>query len=412
MTITTGHLCSGYDGLGFALAEAEPHRALWHSEIDPAMSRVLAREQPEVPNAGNLVELLRDDLWRLAPQPDLLSAGFPCQPISVAGRGLADLDPRWLWPFIREVYRQTSPFRIFLENVQNLVSIQSGAILRGILADLREDGYAARWVVLGACAVGAPHHRHRWFLVADSVAGPAPDAVRIEPRAICGAPRVGGRLLLPTPTRSDAKGPGISRMERGEAPWADLASAVALLPTPNARDGGARGTPSREHAERRAADPMRSVNLEDAVALLPTPRATDVGTPGRRSSEGWRPQLGQAALLLPTPRASDGERGRGNCGQGFSGGGETLGAASHPDRWGKYALAVALWEQITGIPAPEPTEPGRNGGPRLSAALPEWMMGLSPGYLTKDLTRAEALRGAGNGVVPRQAAAAYRLLTS
>lgn len=479
---STGHLCSGYDGLGLALDEVEPHDVLWHSEIDPAMSRILAREHPDVPNAGNLVDLLLDDLWRLAPAPDLLTAGFPCQPVSAAGRMLADLDPRWLWPFVREVYRQTRPFRLFLENVQNLVSIQGGAILRGILGDLREDGYAARWVVVGACAVGAPHHRHRWFLVADYVGAHAPEAVRINKTAICGAPRSGGRFLLPTPAArdhksgnpesrlarglepwddlpsavrllptprsSDAKGPGTGRMADGKAPWDDLPTTAVLLPTPQARDARDAGLSSPAYAQQRLDSGRR--NLDDAVAaallptpmaqrsgsnrggaggrgddqpirhsldsvhhLLPTPRATDVGTPGRRSSDGWRPQLGQAVLpMLPTPRASDGERGRGNCSQVYSSGAETLGAAAHPDRWGKYWHAVALWEHLTGVPAPEPTEPGANGAPRLSALLPEWMMGLQPGYLTKELTRAEALRGAGNGVVPWQAAAAYRLLTS
>jgi DNA (cytosine-5)-methyltransferase 1 len=185
---------------------------------------------------------------------------------------------------------------------------------------------------------------------------------------------------------------------------------VALLPTPNARDGDSRGTPSAEHAARRIADPMRSTNLEDAVAarLLPTPRATDIGTEGRRSSEGWGPQIGQAVhAMLPTPTVTNAH------GNGENNRGELLlpGIAVRPETWGRYAEAVALWEWITGVPAPEPTEPGAKGAPRLSPALPEWMMGLRPGLLTGELSRPEALKGAGNGVVPLACAAAWNLLT-
>ncbi len=52
---------------------------------------------------------------------------------------------------------------IFFENVANIVSHDAGRTLAERFAHLREDGYAVRWTVLGACAAGAPHHRHRWY---------------------------------------------------------------------------------------------------------------------------------------------------------------------------------------------------------------------------------------------------------
>ena len=73
---------------------------------------------------------------------------------------------------------------------------------------------------------------------------------------------------------------------------------------------------------------------------------------------------------------------------------------------------MALWERVTGVPAPEPTELAPRGGRRLSPLLPEWMMGLRPGLLTDHMSRNDALKGAGNGVVPQAAAAAWRLLTA
>lgn len=76
--------------------------------------------------------------------------------------------------------------------------------------------------------------------------------------------------------------------------------------------------------------------------------------------------------------------------------------------FGDYAPAIRRWEQVTGHPAPAPTEPtGRGGAHRLSARFAEWMMGLPPGWVTDiPISRTEQLRAIGNGVVPQQAVAA------
>lgn len=395
--VSYGSLCTGYDGLGMALALAGvPVEPRWLAEDDEDMSGVLAAEMPGVPNAGDIKAVP----WHLAPHVDLMSSGDPCQSISVAGRQLGREDPRFLWPWVRVAYQEVDPGGIFFENVANIVGHDGGRTLAERHGHLREDGYEVRWTVLGACAVGAPHHRHRYYAVAGrwTGPGPVPEAVRVGgAKAICGAPRSGGRLLLPTPRTTDTNGAGRATNLQGGI---DLRTAVALLPTPRASDGEkGRGNPGQVYgsgslplsgAVALLPTPMADrfgTNQGGAAALLPTPRATDVGTPGRRSSEGWRPQLGQAVaeLLLP-------------------------GVATRPEVWGKFAEAIALWESITGTPAPAPTEPGKNGGRRLSPLLPEWMMGLRPGLLTDRLGRAAALKGAGNGVVPQAGAAAYRML--
>jgi DNA (cytosine-5)-methyltransferase 1 len=348
MTISYGSICTGYDGIGMGLGLAGlDFRHAWMSENEASVAEVLKLEHPDTPNLGDI----KTADWSEVGHTDLMSSGDPCQSISIAGRQEGRDDPRFLWPWVREAYRAAEPDRILFENVANMVSHDGGRTLAERFEHLREDGYAVRWTVIGACAVGAPHHRHRWYALAEFVGGDVPEAVRVGGKtAICGAPIRGARRVLPTP---------------------------------NARDGGTRGTPTKEHAARRAADPMRSLNLEDATVLLPTPRATDIGTPGRRSSEGWRPLDRAAVASLPDP-----------------------------ETWGKYAETVALWESVTGIPAPEPTEVGPKGGRRLNPALSEWMMGLRPGLLTGRMSRNDALKAAGNGVVPLQAAAAWNLLTS
>ncbi|MET7940070.1 DNA cytosine methyltransferase [Streptomyces sp. NPDC005302] len=77
-----------------------------------------------------------------------------------------------------------------------------------------------------------------------------------------------------------------------------------------------------------------------------------------------------------------------------------------------YGPAIRRWEQITGRPAPCPTEPGTRGNRRLSPVFTEWLMGLPDGWVTAvpGIPRKEQLRILGNGVVPRQAHHAYGLL--
>jgi hypothetical protein len=82
--------------------------------------------------------------------------------------------------------------------------------------------------------------------------------------------------------------------------------------------------------------------------------------------------------------------------------------------WGQFSSSIKRWESIINRKAPAPTEnTGKNGAPRLSAKFTEWMMGLEEGHITNPeigLTRNEALKACGNGVVPQQASLALRYL--
>jgi DNA (cytosine-5)-methyltransferase 1 len=220
---------------------------------------------------------------------------------------------------------------------------------------------------------------------------------------------------------------------------------VNLLPTPNTLDS----LPARPAEKVRARNRGNGDhggsprNLRESVVhdLLPTPRATD-GTRGPEHPDvkasrkhGQSPSLQDRVekelALLPTPSAgnfNDGEdlaswesRRQRNKTKGINGNGQgtPLGIAvqgldNHGEpvsRWGKYEPAIRRWEAILGREAPEPTEPGR-AGLRLSAKLPEFMMGLPDGWVTDvpDLTRKQTLSVIGNGVCPRQAAMALRML--
>ena len=132
-----------------------------------------------------------------------------------------------------------------------------------------------------------------------------------------------------------------------------------------------------------------------------------------------------AVQLLPTPSVADTQGGRKHR-SGERNDELLLNGIAHADRWGEYAAAIARHEQAWGVPAPEPTEekplprptlnrhgnPRANPGRRLSAAFVEWMMMQPAGWITDTpgITRNEALKLCGNGVVTPQAVHALRVM--
>ena len=96
---------------------------------------------------------------------DVITAGFPCQPFSVAGRRRAAADDRNLWPDTIRILRDVRPQYALLENVPGLVS-GSHNYFATILSDLAQAGFNAEWGVLSAAGAGAPHIRKRLWILA------------------------------------------------------------------------------------------------------------------------------------------------------------------------------------------------------------------------------------------------------
>jgi DNA (cytosine-5)-methyltransferase 1 len=96
---------------------------------------------------------------------DVVSAGFPCQPFSVAGRQAGDQDERNMWPDTIRVVREVRPRYAFLENVPGLLSSGHG-YFGTILGELAESGYDAVWDCIQAASVYAPHRRERLWILA------------------------------------------------------------------------------------------------------------------------------------------------------------------------------------------------------------------------------------------------------
>ncbi|MFG2209930.1 DNA cytosine methyltransferase [Streptomyces sp. NPDC048638] len=153
-------LCAGYGGLGMAVAPLVSGRVAYVAETAPGPSAVLAERYPEAPNLGDICEI---DWTELVGLVDVITAGFPCQDISIAGNRVGIRGARsGVWVNVVDAIRVIRPKLVFLENVSNIRTRG----LEVVLGDLAQIGYSARWVCVRATAAQAPHLRDRWFCIA------------------------------------------------------------------------------------------------------------------------------------------------------------------------------------------------------------------------------------------------------
>lgn len=96
---------------------------------------------------------------------DIVSAGFPCQPFSSAGKQLAGDDPRNGFPATIRIIREVRPRVAWLENVPGLL-FGKHRYFDTVLGELDEAGYDAEWGVFSAAEVSAPHKRERLWILA------------------------------------------------------------------------------------------------------------------------------------------------------------------------------------------------------------------------------------------------------
>jgi len=144
------------------------------------------------PIFGDVRAFLRDG-WaeRYRGLVDVVTAGFPCQPFSVAGKRLAHADERNLWPETTDVIRRVRPRFALLENVPGLAA---HPYFGTVLGDLAALGFDAEWTVLGADDCGAPHRRKRLWILAHR-AGDGRLEWRTESAGIEGRPDAAERGL-------------------------------------------------------------------------------------------------------------------------------------------------------------------------------------------------------------------------
>ena len=156
--LTVGSLFSGIGGFDLGLERAGM-RVRWQVEINSYCQRVLAKHWPHVQRYGDIQSVD----WGTVEPVDVLCGGFPCQDISLAGKGAGLAGERsGLWFEYAKAIEALTPRYVIIENVAALRSRGLDQVL-GALAAL---GYDAEWHCIPASAVGAPHRRDRVWIMA------------------------------------------------------------------------------------------------------------------------------------------------------------------------------------------------------------------------------------------------------
>ena len=178
-----GSLFSGYGGLDLAVANVTGAEVAWHCEWEDAPSAILEKHFPGVPNYKDVSKV---DFTQVEPV-DILTGGFPCQDLSLAGKraGLKEGTRSGLWIEFARAIEELKPRLVVIENVRGLLSATAHSdmescswcmgdepgeptlrALGAVAGSLADIGYDCKWTGVRAADAGAPHNRFRVFIIA------------------------------------------------------------------------------------------------------------------------------------------------------------------------------------------------------------------------------------------------------
>jgi DNA (cytosine-5)-methyltransferase 1 len=161
--LKTLDLFAGIGGFSLGLERTGGFETAAFCEIDKKAQLVLRKHWPNVPIFEDVSELSKEKLDAEGINIDVITGGFPCQDISLAGKGAGlEGERSGLWFQFHRLIKEIQPRYALIENVSALRSRGLDTVLRG----LSEIGYDAEWHCIPASAVGAPHRRDRIWITA------------------------------------------------------------------------------------------------------------------------------------------------------------------------------------------------------------------------------------------------------
>ena len=156
-------LFSGIGGFSLALESTGHFETVAFVEKDEFCQKVLAKNFKGISIEGDIRNVKGNRY-----ETDVITGGFPCQPFSVAGKRKGTDDDRYLWDETIRVIRECKPRWFIGENVEGIINIQDGMVLRQVQNDLEEEGFEVRCLIVPASSKGAWHHRKRVWILANS----------------------------------------------------------------------------------------------------------------------------------------------------------------------------------------------------------------------------------------------------
>jgi DNA (cytosine-5)-methyltransferase 1 len=156
-------LFSGIGGFSLGLHSTDIFDTVKFVEFDKFCQKVLQKNFPGIPIEGDIRNVKGQEF-----EADVITGGFPCQPFSVAGKQKGTNDNRYLWPEMFRLIKEIKPEFVIGENVQGLINLQDGMVLRQVQDQLEGEGFEVQCFLIPASGIGAWHQRNRVWIVAHS----------------------------------------------------------------------------------------------------------------------------------------------------------------------------------------------------------------------------------------------------
>lgn len=243
-------------------------KCIGFSEIDKDAIRIYQQEFFKHKNYGNARKVKTEEIQEF----DLLTAGFPCQTFSIAGKRTGFRDSRGtLFAEIARILKEKHPRHFLLENVKGLLSHDNGYTFKAIVSTLANLGYITEWQVLNSKNFGVPQNRERVFIIGHLTEE-------------C------SRTIFPIQS-SVRKNPLQTKIKQivGERSWDRIYDIEGITPTIKA-NGGGRGAKSGLY--------MIKSGTKKGYVLAKDGNVIGYGMPGAKNRRGQVPKTGEIHTLM------------------------------------------------------------------------------------------------------------------
>ena len=157
-------LFSGIGGFSLGMEATKRIKTIGFVEKDKFCQKVLQKNFKNIPIEEDIRNVKGSNY-----AADIVSGGFPCQPFSVAGKRRGQDDDRYLWDETIRVVAETKPKWFVGENVEGIININNGLVLRQVQTDLEKEGFQVQCLVIPASGIGAWHQRKRVWIIGCNV---------------------------------------------------------------------------------------------------------------------------------------------------------------------------------------------------------------------------------------------------
>jgi DNA (cytosine-5)-methyltransferase 1 len=153
-------LFSGIGGFSLGLESTGFFETIAFVEKDKFCRKVLKKNFNNIPIEEDIRNVKGSNY-----AADIITGGFPCQPFSVAGKRKGTDDDRYLWDETIRVVAECKPRWFIGENVEGLININNGLVLRQVQTDLEDQGFQVQCIIVPAAGIGAFHQRKRIWII-------------------------------------------------------------------------------------------------------------------------------------------------------------------------------------------------------------------------------------------------------